>query len=394
MAAHEPMSIDERRKYLTKMEPLYRKGGKPERGRLLDEMEVVTGMHRKSLTRLLRRGTSLERNPWRGRRKRVYGPEAQNVIAVVWETLDYICAERLTPALLTTARHLAGFGEVRLTAQVEAQLAEISRPTVARMLSRLRQDQGRLPRKGPGKASKIRAGIPAGRLPWDIAEPGHFETDLVHHCGSASIGTYVHTLQLIDIATGWSERVAVYGRGEEAMVDGFKRVERRVPFPIREIHPDNGSEFLNHHVVSYFGSKAMPVQLSRSRPFQKNDNRFVEQKNATLVRAFFGSWRIDTRTQCSELNDLYDQMWLYYNFFQPVQHLIAKEMIAGKLRRVWDEPAAPFDRLLATGTLAQERASELADLRDRTNPRSLRRLIRDWSASIWDTRADAAVQVA
>ena len=394
MAAHEPMSIDERRKYLTKMEPLYRKGGKPERGRLLDEMEVVTGMHRKSLTRLLRRGTSLERNPWRGRRKRVYGPEAQNVIAVVWETLDYICAERLTPALLTTARHLAGFGEVRLTAQVEAQLAEISRPTVARMLSRLRQDQGRLPRKGPGKASKIRAGIPAGRLPWDIAEPGHFETDLVHHCGSASIGTYVHTLQLIDIATGSSERVAVYGRGEEAMVDGFKRVERRVPFPIREIHPDNGSEFLNHHVVSYFGSKAMPVQLSRSRPFQKNDNRFVEQKNATLVRAFFGSWRIDTRTQCSELNDLYDQMWLYYNFFQPVQHLIAKEMIAGKLRRVWDEPAAPFDRLLATGTLAQERASELADLRDRTNPRSLRRLIRDWSASIWDTRADAAVQVA
>ena len=353
MAAHEPMSIDERRKYLTKMEPLYRKGGKPERGRLLDEMEVVTGMHRKSLTRLLRRGTSLERNPWRGRRKRVYGPEAQDVIAVVWETLDYICAERLTPALLTTARHLAGFGEVRLTAQVEAQLAEISRPTVARMLSRLRQDQGRLPRKGPGKASKIRAGIPAGRLPWDIAEPGHFETDLVHHCGSASIGTYVHTLQLIDIATGWSERVAVYGRGEEAMVDGFKRVERRVPFPIREIHPDNGSEFLNHHVVSYFGSKAMPVQLSRSRPFQKNDNRFVEQKNATLVRAFFGSWRIDTRTQCSELNDLYDQMWLYYNFFQPVQHLIAKEMIAGKLRRVWDEPAAPFDRLLATGTLAR-----------------------------------------
>jgi len=215
MAAHDPMSIDERRKYLTKMEPMYRKGGKPERGQLLDEMEAVTGMHRKSLTRLLRRGTSLERRPWRGRRKRVYGPEVQDVIAVVWETLDYICAERLTPTLVTTARHLAEFGEVRLTSLVEAQLAEISRPTVARILSRLRQDKGRLPRKGPGKASKMRAGVPAGRLPWDIEEPGHFETDLVHHCGSAPIGTYVHTLQLIDIATGWSERVAVWpgGRG-------------------------------------------------------------------------------------------------------------------------------------------------------------------------------------
>jgi hypothetical protein len=263
--------------------------------------------------------------------KRVYGPEAQDVITVVWETLDYICAERLTPTLLTTARHLAGFRAVRLTPSVEEQLAAISRPTVARMLSRLRQDKGRRPRKGLGKAGKMRAGIPAGRLSWDIAESGHFETDLVHHCGTAPIGTYVHTLQLIDSATGWSERVAVYGRGEEGMVDGFKRVERRVPFPIREIHPDNGSEFFNPHVVRYFGSAAMPVQLSRSRPFQKNGDRFVGQKNATLGRAFFGSWRIDT-----------------YNFLQPVQHLVAKEMTDGKLRRVSGEPKTPFDRLLAT----------------------------------------------
>jgi len=147
-------------------------------------------------------------------------------------------------------------------------------------------------------------------------------------------------------------------------------------------------------VVSYFGSKAMPVRLSRSRPFQKNDNRFVEQKNNTLVRAFFGSWRIDTRAQCSELNDLYDQMWLYYNFFQPVQHLVAKEMIDGKLRRIWDEPKTPFDRLLATGTLDQEEAHRFEELRHRTNPRSLRRLIRDWSATIWETVADTTEQVA
>src|ERR1019366_6370722 len=139
MAASDPMSIEERRKYLTKMEPMYRKGGRRERGKLLDEMETVTGMHRKSLTRLLRPGVSLERKPWRGRRKRSYGPEVQDVVGVVWESLDYICAERLRPVVLSTAQHLASFKEVRLTPELEEQLGAISQATVARMLGRLRQ---------------------------------------------------------------------------------------------------------------------------------------------------------------------------------------------------------------------------------------------------------------
>jgi hypothetical protein len=280
MAASDPMSIEERRKYLMRMERLYRKAGKRERGALLDEMEMVTGMHRKSLTRLLKPGVSLERKPWRGRRKRSYGPEVQDVVAVVWESLDYVCAERLTPVLRSTAQHLATFGEVKLTPEIEEQLSTISRATVARMLGRLRQYRGKLPRKGPGKANKVRAKVPIGVIAWDTAEPGHFETDLVHHCGRAPVGTYVHTLQLIDIATGWSERVAVLGRSDQAMVDGFTRIETRLPFAIKEIHPDNGSEFFNHLVVSYFGRDVMPVHLSRSRPFHKNDNRFVEQRTA------------------------------------------------------------------------------------------------------------------
>jgi hypothetical protein len=343
MAASDPMSIEERRKYLKRMEPIYRKGGKQERGRLLNEMEVVTGMHRKSLTRLLRPGTSLERKPWRGRRKRSYGAEVQDVVSVVWESLDYICAERLTPALLETAQHLSRFGEVRLTPEVEAQLASISRATVARMLGRLRQYHPKLPRKGPSKANKLLARVPVGRISWDTADPGHFETDLVHHCGGAPVGTYVHTLQLIDIATGWSERAAVYGRSEEAMVEGFKRIEARLPFPIREIHPDNGSEFFNAMVVKHFGRDVTPVQLSRSRPFHKNDNRFVEQQNSTLVRAFFGPWLMDTRAQCDRLNELYDEMWIYYNLFQPVLHLEAKRVVEGRLRRTWDESKTPFE---------------------------------------------------
>ncbi len=112
-----------------------------------------------------------------------------------------------------------------------------------------------------------------GRIPWDIHEPGHFEVDLVHHGGDSSAGEYVHTVQLIDVATGWSERVVVLGRGQAAMEVGFRHILERLPFPIKELHPDNGSEFFNHHLVRFWKEKVVGVTLSRSRPYQKNDNR-------------------------------------------------------------------------------------------------------------------------
>ena len=126
------------------------------------------------------------------------------------------------------------------------------------------------------------------RIPWDEAEPGHFEVDLVHHCGPSASGEYVHTLQMVDVATGWSERVAVLGRSFRVMRVGFQRCLERLPFPVLEIHPDNGSEFLNHHLVRFFRDTVQEVDLSRSRPYHKNDNRNVEQKNSTLVRAYLG----------------------------------------------------------------------------------------------------------
>ena len=145
------------------------------------------------------------------------------------------------------------------------------------------------------------------RLGWAIASPGSFEADLVHHCGQVAAGEYVHTLQLVDIATGWSERVAVFGRSQAAMVAGFQHVQTRLPFPISQLHPDNGSEFFNDHLIRYFGEEMTGLRLSRSRPYRKNDNRFVEQKNATLVRAYTGYDRLDSWGQCAALNALYDQ---------------------------------------------------------------------------------------
>lgn len=382
MAAGDEMTIDERRKYLKRMQPRYRAADRAGRGVLLTEMETVTGLHRKSLTRLLR-APSLERRPRQRHRGRTYGVDVRTVVALVWESLDYICAERLTPALLPSARHLAAFGECRLTPAVEEQLGTISRATVQRLLSTMTRPTPRLPRGGPERANRVRQDVPMGRLPWDTAEPGHFEVDLVHHGGASAAGEYVHTLQMVDVATGWSERVAVLGRGQAAMEAGFRRILGRLPFPVRQLHPDNGSEFLNNHLVRFWGEEITGLKLSRSRPYHKNDNRLVEQKNDTLVRAYLGYGRLDTPAQAAALNRLYEQLWAYYNLFQPVLHLAAKELTAARLRRKWDMAATPYQRLVATGVLDPDRHAALDARHARTNPRQLRRAIYDGLARLW-----------
>ena len=148
------------------------------------------------------------------------------------------------------------------------------------------------------------------RIPLDEAQPGHFEIDLVHHCGVSASGEYVHTLQWIDVATGWSERVAILGRSYRVMEWAFRYILARLPFPILELHPDNGSEFLNQHLIRFFHEQVSGADLSRSRPYHKNDNRKVEQKNSTLVRALIGHDRLDTVEHTGLLNQFYDQMWL------------------------------------------------------------------------------------
>src|SRR6266581_2980615 len=168
--------------------------------------------------------------------------------------------------------------------------------------------------------NQVTKGVPMGRLAWDLKEPGHFEVDLVYHSGESTTGEHGHTIQMVDVATGWSERVAVMGRGQRAMEAGFEHLLSRLPFAIVELHPDNGSEFFNYHLVRYWKEKVVGVQLSRSRPYQKNDNRIVEQKNDTLVRQYFGDLRFDHPEQIEAMNALYEQMWLYYNLFQPAMH--------------------------------------------------------------------------
>jgi hypothetical protein len=378
MSVEEKMSIDERRKYLFTMRKRYVASSKGERGRLLDEMEVVTGMHRKALTRLMH--GPLVRKGRVGQRGNTYGAEVDEALRIIAESLDYVCAERLQPRLAWMAEHLAAHGELEITPELWEALAHISVSTVRRHLKHGRRDRPRAPRRLPHAANPALRDIPMRRIPWNEPQPGHLEADLVHHCGVSASGEYVHTLQLIDVATGWSERAALLGRSYLAMQAAFELCLARLPFDIHELHPDNGAEFFNQHLRRFFQDKVVGVTLSRSRPYHKNDNRNVEQKNSPLVRAFLGYDRLDTVAQTLLLNQLYHLMGLYYNLFQPVMHLADKVVSAQpgqptRIIRRHDTPQTPFDRLCAAGAIAQPERIRLQTLRAQINPRQLRQQI-------------------
>jgi hypothetical protein len=192
---------------------------------------------------------------------------------------------------------------------------------------------------------------------------------------------------MVDAAIGWSERVALLGRSQVAVEGAFRRAQERLPYDIKGLHPDNGSEFFNNHLVRIWGTEITGLRLTRSRPYHKNDNRFVEQKNATLIRAYLGNYRLDTPGQTERLNQLYDRMWVYYNLFQPVFRLAAKDIVDGRLRRRWDTPATPYQRLCTTGAISPAERSRLDELVAATNPRALRNEIYQRIERLWDEAA-------
>jgi hypothetical protein len=388
MSTEEDMTINERRKYLRKMQSRYRAAGREERGQLLDEMEIVTGLHRKSLIRLM--SGSLARKKRQRQRGKVYGASIDAALRVIDESLDYICAERLTPALVETAKQLARHGELETNDDLLAQLGQVSVSTVKRRLATLRIHIARPARRGGAKrASSLMQRIPTRRIPWDESEPGHMELDLVWHCGDSASGEFVCTLQMIDVTTTWSERVGILGRSFLVVQDAYRRILNRLPFRVREIHPDNGSEFINNHSWRFWKGTVQGVRFSRSRPYQKNDNRMVEQKHSPLVRAYLGYDRLDTVAQTLLLNRLYDKAWWHYNFFQPVLRLEAKTPIRDdqgqllRIKRRFDRARTPFERLCETADIQPAHRDRLARQRDRINPRQLRQEIYDLTDQIF-----------
>ncbi len=379
MPTDDRMTINERRKYLRAMQKRYLKADRQGRGELLDEMELITSYHRKSLIRLMR--GSLSRKVRTKQRGRTYSHEVDDALRVISRSNNHICAERQTPNLVQRAIHLASHGELQVSPTLLDSLGRINVSTVRRILKRIRQDEPSLPHRSPIPPKTLTRLVPMRRIPWDERTPGHFEVDLVHHGGPSSSGEYVHTLQMVDVATGWSERAALLGRSPEVpgrcclvVQDAFQRVKNRLPFGVLEIHPDNGSEFFNHHMLRFFGEAFLNLKLSRSRPYRKNDNRFVEQKNSTLVRAYLGYKRFDTVHQTAAINQLYEKLWLYDNFFQPVMRLKEKIITPSqngqlsRIRRVYDQAKTPFERLCETKAISKQDRDRLQALYSQTNP--------------------------
>lgn len=380
MRNDDDMDLDERYKYLRRRHNEYAAATRGERTPLLSEAQRATGLSRDHLSRLLTRPGPIRKQRHR-ERGATYGPDIRRIVGVVAESLDWICAERLRPVLAETARHLASFGELQVTEAQYELLERISTSTVERMLKHLRQDVYRLPRRrGRGAPSGLAAEIPATRMAWDLAEPGHFEVDLVQHSGPDTRGDYVCTMQWIDVATGWSERQAIYGRGSAEVLAACRAVVARVPFPVREVHPDNGPEFLNHPLVQLLGDIVQGVRLSRSRPWIKNDNRFVEQKNYTLVRAYLGDDRLASREQRDLWNGVLELLRIYNNCFQPVLRMVEKSVVRDdsgrvRIRRKHDEARTPLQRVLLSNALPAEQVTYWQSVYEETNPNALRKEI-------------------
>jgi hypothetical protein len=378
MSIEEKMNVDERRKYLHKMRFRYWQAkSRTERSKLLDEMEAVTELHRKSLLRLIH--GDLVRKPRRKQRGKTYGAEVKAAVQVIAESLDFPCAERLHPNLVWMAEHLRAHGELDASPEVVEKLGQLSVSTLWRLLPRAGRSRLAYRKSRPGASTAMRQAVPVHRISWNEPQPGHFEVDLVHHCGVSTDGQYVHTLQMVDVATGWSECAAILGRSYLVMQDGFQRILKRLPFPVVELHPDNGAEFFNAFMLKFWKNTLKEMQLSRSRPFQKNDNRFVEENNFSLVRAYLGYQRLDTVAQANLLNQLYDQLWLYHNLFQPVMRLKEKIPTDNPLhpKRIYDQAQTPFERLCTKNVLKPDQIHQLQALRAATNPCQLRHSIGD-----------------
>jgi len=373
MMPNKRMTINARFAYLSVKYDHYQQCTKrEEKSEILTEIVRVTGLDRKTVIRHMQRPP--QRKARRKQRERHYGAQVENVVHLVAKALNYPCPERLKSELLDTAENLARHGHLVLNPELREQLTTISKSTLGRIRRRRQQDEPRLERK-MGTQNSVQQQIPIRRIPWNTREPGHFEVDLVHHSGPSASGEFLCTLQMVDVATGWVESAAILGRSYRVVRDAFQRCLVRLPFAPLEIHSDNGPEFMNHHLLRFWKTHYPDVDLSRIRPYKKQDNRFVEHRNGALVRALLGKDRLDTAQQTLLLNQIYDRVWLYHNFFQPVMRMTEKTYEQGKTRRKHDDVRTPLKRVCEAGVLSVQRQEEFLILYRDTDPLALRKEI-------------------
>ena len=376
------MSLASRRELLAVVAPRYRAAHGQERTRMLEEFVASTGYHRKYALVLLNHPVT--KVPVHKPRQRVrhYSFVVQQALITCWRVANGICSKRLVPYLPELVAVLERVGELHLDADTKARLLALSPATADRLVhaERQRAKPHGLGTTKPGTLTKD--AIPIRTFAdWDGVQPGFSEVDLVAHCGESTHGEYLHSLTLTDVMTGWTECAALHNRGQRVVQAAIVRVRARLPFPLLGIDSDNGTEFINAHLLRYCQEEHLT--FTRSRPYKKNDQAYVEQKNWSIVRQLVGYARYEGHLACDALQRLYDVVRLYINFFQPSMKLLSKERIGGKVKKKYDAAKTPYQRVLVSEQITADVKEALQQEYLTLNPVALLRQIRRYQAAFW-----------
>jgi hypothetical protein len=358
---------------------------------LLDELQELTGYHRKSLLRLLNRPEPpaalepLEPMEQKPHHRRRYGPELLEALVPLWEASDRLCGKRLHALLPLLVESLEGHGHLQLEAAVREPLLAMSSATIDRLLAPIRKANGGNGWRRPPRAySAVRRRVPVRTFKgWeDHHDPGWLEIDLVAHCGGRMEGRFLWTLVATDIATGWSESLPLLQRDGTVVLMALQLIRQQLPFPLRGIDADNDPVFMNTLMEIWCDRPEDRIKLTRSRAYKSNDQAWVEQKNGVLVRRVVGYERLSGLEAARLLGELYAALRLFTNLFQPSFKLKSSVREGGRIKRQHHPPRTPLQRLLATGQVSKERARALRELQQSSDPMALLETIRRCQAQL------------
>lgn len=371
------MDLNARTQYMgTLREKYLQAASKKERGQILDEYCRNTGQERKYAIKKFRYKAGIKpEGSQRKARKEYYDGRVKSALATLWKIFDYPCGARLEPLLKDEAQKLRALGEIMCTDETISKLLEITSSTIDKKLAHEKEVE-RNKRKYASKRNFLIASMVPTKTSaeQDNTIPGMMQVDCVEHCGTSASGEYVNTLSVVDIFSGWWEGEAIMGKGQERALVAIDTARIRSPFAWKELHPDNGGNILNIHVYRYAHEHGM--EMSRSRPYKKNDNCFVEQKNSTHVRQVMGYLRYDTSEEQEIMNDLYrNELRTFKNFFQPVMKLASKTRIKGKIHKIQGKAMTPYRRLMESSALSGDQKSVLRKTYESLNPAELKRTI-------------------
>ena len=369
------MSKSEKKAYLKAIKSRYRRTNRLNKCTILDEFCAVCGYNRKYAIRLLNRPAKRAKPTLHSGRKPTYhDPALLQALKHIWFATDQMCSKKLVAAIPLWLPFYETHYQ-SLSTDLQRLLLRMSPATIDRCLNpcRVPMDKGRT---GTQPGTLLRNQIPIRTHAWDVTEPGFIEADTVAHCGNSLAGDFVWSLTLTDYCSGWTECRATWNKGAHGVLEQIKDIEKCLPFPFKGFDCDNGSEFLNYHLLRYFENRDNTIHFTRSRPYKKNDNAHVEQKNWTHVRQLFGYDRFQDPRLVSLMNDLYCNEWsLYQNHFCPTMKLKDKTRINSKYRKRYESPQTPYQRLISSDVISKKYKKSLKASHQGIDPFKLKQTI-------------------